>query len=102
MVDELPCIMWALNTTKIRLRESLFSLVFDIEAALPLEIVFPTSQVESFDKEISEERLPAKLNLISEVRAEAHLQVLKCNKVVTKLYDRGVCHQWVELGDLVL
>lgn len=72
LVDELLGILCASHTTpKIGSSESSFSLAFGTEVIIPPEIVFPTPLVENFDA-ISK-GLWAELDLISEVRAEAHL-----------------------------
>lgn len=71
--------------------ESPFKLAFSTKTVLPRKIVFLTSRIESFDEETSEERLQARLDLISEVRVKANLRALRYKRVMDKLYDQGVC-----------
>ncbi|RWW01087.1 hypothetical protein BHE74_00015763 [Ensete ventricosum] len=61
-----------------------FNLTFDVEVIL---IVFTTPWVESFDKCISEEGLRVKLDLINEVKAEAHLQAFRYKRAMARFYD---------------
>ncbi|RRT71241.1 hypothetical protein B296_00013453 [Ensete ventricosum] len=48
------------------------------------EAVFPTLQVESFEKEASERRLCENLDFLEERKAEEHLQTLACKKAIAK------------------
>ncbi|RZS22272.1 hypothetical protein BHM03_00055021 [Ensete ventricosum] len=59
-----------------------------MEVILPLEVVYPTFRVESYEESESSNRLRENLNLLEERRAEAHLWALTYRKVVTRLYDR--------------
>ncbi|XP_064957834.1 uncharacterized protein LOC135608726 [Musa acuminata AAA Group] len=83
-VDELPSILWAMQTTpKTTLGESPFSLAFEIEAVLPPEMVFPTLRTIAYKQDNSEEGLRANLDLLEERRAKAHLRTLAYKKATT-------------------
>ncbi|RWW14422.1 hypothetical protein BHE74_00013252 [Ensete ventricosum] len=62
--------------------ESPFSLAFGTEAVLLPEVVFPTSQVENFEENTSEQGLQENLNLIEEQKVKAQLRTLAYHKVV--------------------
>lgn len=67
------------NDTQDRVGRVTFQLI-DIEAILSLEIVFLAYRVENLDEKNPEEGLLARLDLISEVRVEAYLRVLRYKK----------------------
>ncbi|RRT55966.1 hypothetical protein B296_00008874, partial [Ensete ventricosum] len=72
------------------------------KAVLPPEVVFPTLQIEHFEQEASVLALRENLDLIEELRAEAHLQAFTYQKSIARLYNRRVRPQLVGNGDLVL
>ncbi|URE23743.1 Retrotransposon protein [Musa troglodytarum] len=66
-VEELPSVLWAFRTTpKMDSGESPFGLVYRTETVLPLEIVFPTLRVESFNEETLELGHRVGLDLLDE------------------------------------
>lgn len=102
-VEELPSILWAYRTTpKATTGESPFSLSFGVEAVHPLEVVFPTPQVEIFDGATSKSGLHASLDLVEERRANVHLHALSYKNAIARLYNRRVRPRSIRLGDLVL
>ncbi|RZR79423.1 hypothetical protein BHM03_00005144, partial [Ensete ventricosum] len=102
-VKELPSVLWALWTMpKNPTGESPYSLAFDIEAVLPLEVVFPILKIENFTPEASETGLRENLDMHEERRAMAHLKNLHYQGAISRLYNRRVLPRPIAKGDLVL
>ncbi|RRT43439.1 hypothetical protein B296_00051132 [Ensete ventricosum] len=73
-VEKLPSILWASWTIpKTQMVESPYNLAFSTEVVLPPEVVFPTLRVEHFEEKASRFSLRENLDLIEELRPEAHL-----------------------------
>ncbi|RRT33832.1 hypothetical protein B296_00059203, partial [Ensete ventricosum] len=72
------------------------------EAVLPPEVVFPTLRIQTQSEEESNQQVRENLDLLEEKRVDAHLRALAYRRAVTKLYNRQVRPQHVEMGDLVL
>ncbi|RWV96097.1 hypothetical protein BHE74_00016745 [Ensete ventricosum] len=66
------------------------------------EVVFPTLQVESFEKEASERGLCENLDFLEERKAEEHLQTLACRKAIAKTLQPQVQPRHIKDGGLVL
>ncbi|XP_009385521.2 uncharacterized protein LOC103972866 [Musa acuminata AAA Group] len=102
-VDELPSILWSLQTTpKTATGESPYSLSFGTEAVLPPEMVFPTSRTATYDEGVSAQGLRADLDLLEERRADAHLKDLSYKRAVARIHNHRVHPRPIKLGDLVL
>ncbi|RWW48628.1 hypothetical protein BHE74_00045279 [Ensete ventricosum] len=82
--------------------ESPYSLVFETEVVLHVEVVFPILRVQTHDEEASNQQLRKNLDLLEEKQADAHMRTLAYRRVVAKLYNRRVCPRLVKMGDLVL
>ncbi|RWW35216.1 hypothetical protein BHE74_00059877 [Ensete ventricosum] len=66
----------------LRYKRDATLLAFGIEVILPPEVVFPTLWVEHFEPKASEEGLRENLDLVEELRAEAHLCTLMYQKAI--------------------
>ncbi|RWV78807.1 hypothetical protein GW17_00060156, partial [Ensete ventricosum] len=65
-------------------------------------VVFPTSRVEHFNPGASKTSLRENLDLVEELRAEAHLWSLHYRMAIARLYNRKVRPRLVNDNDLVL
>ncbi|XP_009387549.2 uncharacterized protein LOC103974438 [Musa acuminata AAA Group] len=90
-VDELPSILWSLQTTpKTTTGESPYSLAFGTEAILPPKVVFPTPRTENYEERTTIEGLRASLNMLEERHADVHLKALSYKRAVARIYTRKV------------
>lgn len=65
--EELPSVLWAYRTTLRRsTRETPFSMTYDAEAVIPVEVGLPTSQTDPFVVEENNCLLGKHLDLIKE------------------------------------
>ena len=75
-VEELPHVLWTYRTTSRRFTgETPFSMTYEAEAVIPLEIGFPTSRISSFNLKDNDEQLTKSLDLIKEKRENAMVQL---------------------------
>ena len=71
-MEELPHVLWTYRTTPRRsTKETLFSMTYGAEAAIPLETGFPTLKTSSFSLSDNNEHLIKNLDLIEEKRENA-------------------------------
>ncbi|XP_058192093.1 uncharacterized protein LOC131309482 [Rhododendron vialii] len=76
--EELPCVLWAYRTTPRRSTgQTPFSMVFGMEAVIPLESRFPTLRTENFDPKTNDEAVEQELILVDEKRDDARLRLAK-------------------------
>jgi len=75
-VDEVPRIVWAYHTTpQSTTKETPFSLVYGLDAMIPVEIQESSPQFQNFVVEKSNEERKVNLYLLDEVREQAHIKV---------------------------
>ena len=75
-MEELPHVLWTYRTTPHRSTgETLFSMTYEAEAVIPLEISFPTLRTNSFSSSDNNEHLKKNLDLIKEKRENAMVQL---------------------------
>ncbi|KAK3011880.1 hypothetical protein RJ639_010541 [Escallonia herrerae] len=88
-VDELPKILWAYNTTsQTSTGETPFSLSFDTEALILVEIGLPSLCLTTYDPIQNEEALCANLDLLDERREQAAMRLAAYRQRVSKFYDK--------------
>lgn len=74
-VEKLPTTLWLYRTTsRSSTRETPFSLTYDIEAILPLEIISIYFQVTEFDANTNEVEQRQDLDILNEKRETAKLR----------------------------
>ncbi|GKG28887.1 reverse transcriptase domain-containing protein [Tanacetum coccineum] len=74
-VDELPQVLWAHRTTlKSSNGETLFSLVYDSKAVIPIEISIETRRIHDFDPKKNEKRRREDLDILEERREIASIK----------------------------
>ena len=75
-VEELPHVLWTYRTTPRRSTgETPFSMIYGVEAVIPLETSFPTTRTSSFKSKDNDEQLTRSLDLIEEKRENAIVQL---------------------------
>ena len=75
-VEELSHILWTYRTTPRRSTgETPFSMTYEAEAVIPLEIGFPTLRTSSFTVSNNDKLLGKSLDLIEEGRKNAMVQL---------------------------
>ncbi|XP_075478803.1 uncharacterized protein LOC142519653 [Primulina tabacum] len=101
-VEELPSILWAYRTTpRAPTQETHFSLVYDFEAVLPVEIGQTSSRVESYPDNNDQSRA-MELDLVVEKRDRTFIRMEAYRSRVMKSYNRKVRIRDFQVGDLVM
>ena len=76
-MEELPHVLWTYRTMPRRsTEETPFSMTYEAEAVIPLEIGFPTLKTSSFSPSSNDKLLERSLDLIEERRENAIIGVL--------------------------
>ncbi|XP_042400762.1 uncharacterized protein LOC121990751 [Zingiber officinale] len=100
-MDELPSVLWALHTTpKEGTGVTLFHLVYDGEAVVPVEIEVESDRVLHYD-EGNEERRLMELDMVNEVHDKAAARLTVYRQRMRKNYNRRVIPRSFQSGDLV-
>lgn len=100
---ELYHVLWSYWTTLKRTTgETHYSLVYGIEALLPVEVTCPTIWTEVFQPEANEEGLRGNLDYLDEKREIAELRRKAFQERVAKLTNSKVKPKDIKTGDLVL
>ncbi|GFZ15785.1 hypothetical protein Acr_25g0001940 [Actinidia rufa] len=101
--EDLPSVLWAYHTTsRIPTGETPYSMVFDTESVIPVEIGMPNFKASNFNKESNEVELRLNLYLLKERKEKAELRQAAYKCQVTKYYNQRVKHRSFLPGDLVL
>ena len=102
-VDELLPILWAYRTThKVTTNATPFFLAYGAEAVVPVEISHVSPRIKAFEPEENEEGMKLALDLIDEVRDQAHAKIIEYQKKSSFYYNLRVKHRFFRQGDLVL
>ena len=100
--DELLPILWAYRTTcKVSTGATPFQLDYGAEAVVPLEITHTSSKVQQYELEANEEGMRLALDMIDEIRDEAHAKIVE-NQKRASYYNLWVKERYFREGDLVL
>ena len=102
-VEELPHVLWTYQTTPRKsIGETLFSMTYGVEAAVPLENVFLTMRTSTFTSDGNDELLRKNLDMVEERRENAMVQLAYYQHKLKQGYDMNVKLRPLALGDLVL
>jgi ribonuclease HI len=102
-VNELPSILWGNRTTPSRAtRETLFFLVYEVEACLPPEIIMGSPWLQSFDESMQEQLQREDVDFIDERRWRAVIRNARYNQALRRYHQRFVHSRELRVGDLVL
>ncbi|XP_027915027.1 uncharacterized protein LOC114174386 [Vigna unguiculata] len=96
-------VLWAYHTTpQTSTRETLFTLVYDTDAMIPIEVMESRGRVRLFDEEISEVGLRANLDVIDEVRDLAQISNEAMKRRFKRSHKTKVIPRGFQAQDLVL
>ena len=71
-IEELPHVLWTYQTTPRKsIGETPFSMMYGVEAVIPLENGFPTMRTSTFTSDDNDELLKKSLDLVEERRKNA-------------------------------
>ncbi|XP_070035159.1 uncharacterized protein [Nicotiana tomentosiformis] len=101
--EELPGVLWAYRTTtKSSMGETPFSLVYEAEALIPVEVGEPTLRYFRVDEEANNEALLVRLELLDERRDLAYIRMAAQKQRTKRYYNRRANLRYFKVGDLVL
>uniref|UniRef100_A0A2N9EZE4 Uncharacterized protein n=1 Tax=Fagus sylvatica TaxID=28930 RepID=A0A2N9EZE4_FAGSY len=102
-VEELPNILWTYRTTpRCSTGETPFSLTYEVEAVIPLEIGLPTIRTEYYDPVTNETSLATDLDLAEEKRDSALIHLAAYQNGLRRIYEKRINPRELAVGDLVL
>ena len=102
-VDKLLPVLWSYRTTcKVTTGATPFLLAYGAEAVVPAEIMHTSPRIKGFEPEANEEGMRLALDLIDEVRDEAHAKITEYQKRVSFYYNLRVRERFFREGELVL
>ncbi|GJU74797.1 reverse transcriptase domain-containing protein [Tanacetum coccineum] len=101
-IEELPHVLWAHRTMiKSSHGETPFSLTYDTEAVIPVEIGMPTYRTAKVDTVHNDEELRLNLDLLEEKQERAAICEAKSKMKMTKYYNARVRGVAFRPGDFV-
>ncbi|XP_009621359.2 uncharacterized protein [Nicotiana tomentosiformis] len=101
--EELLGVLWAYQTmTKSSTGEIPFSLVYDAEALIPVEVGELTLRYFRMDEEATNEAMMVQLELLDERRDLAHIKMVAQKQRMEKYYNRRANLYYFKVDDLVL
>ena len=101
--EELHKVLWSFRTTPSHATgETPFSLVYGVEAVLPVEVGLPSLRMMGYDEENNEERMRTHLEFVDELRDRTLYKMTKYKQLTARFYNRRVKARQIKVGDLVL
>ncbi|KAL5554586.1 hypothetical protein UlMin_041987 [Ulmus minor] len=102
-VDELPLVLWSYRTSfRATTGETPFSLAYEVEAVIPIEISLPTFRVDNFDEESNDVLLALATDLLEEKREISQVRAAALQQTIARYYNSKVKLRRFVKGDLVL
>ncbi|GJV55566.1 reverse transcriptase domain-containing protein [Tanacetum coccineum] len=102
-INELPQVLWAHRTTpKSSNRETPFSLVYGLEAVIPIEISMETKRVQDFDPKENEKRRREDLDILEEMREMTSIREAHYKQKLEGYYNKNVKPSTFKPGTYVL
>ncbi|KAJ1400256.1 Ribonuclease H superfamily [Sesbania bispinosa] len=96
-------VLWSYHTTvHSTTGESPFRMVYGADAMIPIEIMEPSFRTTTFQEEKNDEDRRAELDLLPEIRENAHIRELACKQRAERRYNSKVVPRKLKVGDLVL
>ena len=100
---ELQNILCAYRTThRISIEETPFRLAYGIEIVIPMEIDLLSDRVRNFYEATNSDRLRTDLDLLDEVREQAHVRMATYKQRIVRYYNIWVKSKSFQKGDLIL
>ena len=101
--EEVPRIVWAYHTIpQSTTKETPFSLVYDTDAMIPVEIQESSPCSQNFVAEESKEERKVNLDLLDEVRDEARIKAEALKRKVEYKYKSKLRPRQFQVADLVM
>jgi len=101
--EEVPGIVWAYHTTpQSTTRETPFSLVYGLDAMIPVEIQESSPRFQNFVVEESNEERRVNLDLLDEVREDARVKAEALKRRVEYKYSSKLKSREFQVADLVM
>nr|XP_009786414.1 PREDICTED: uncharacterized protein LOC104234539 [Nicotiana sylvestris] len=101
--EELPSVLWAYRTmAKPSTGETPFSLVYELEALIPVEVGEPTLRYFRANKKANNKSMLINLELFDERRDLAHKRIATQKHRIERHYNRRANFRYFEVADLVL
>ncbi|XP_075076818.1 uncharacterized protein LOC142163431 [Nicotiana tabacum] len=101
--EVLPGVLWAYRTTtKTSTGEIPFSLVYEAEALIPVEIGEPSTRYAQASEESNEEEMQINLDLLEERRETALIRMTAQKQVMKRYYNQKAHLRYIKIGDYVL
>jgi len=95
-------VLWAYRCTpQSATNESPFSLVYGIDAMIPVEIGEPSLRRELYDPVQNHQNMSTHLDLLPELREKAQIRNLATKQQAAKKYNANLCLRSFATGDLV-
>ena len=102
-VDELPHVLWMYRTTPRRSTgETPFSIMYGLEAVIPLKTSFPTMRSNQFNSSSNKQLLSTNLDLAKERREVANVRLAQYQQMLRQGYEKGIKVRTFVQRDLVL
>jgi len=100
--EELVEVLWSYRCTPQSVtNESLFSLVYDTYAVIPVEIGEPSLCRELYDSAQNHQNMATHLDLLPELRQKAQIRNLATKRRAARKYNSNLCPRLFAKGDLV-
>ena len=101
--EELPEVLWSYRKTeKTATGQTPFSMAYDYEAMLPVELEPPSHRRLTYDQGTNHILLAESLDEIEEKRATANLKLVAHQQKVARYFNKQVKAQKFFVGDMVL
>ncbi|XP_068504466.1 uncharacterized protein [Phaseolus vulgaris] len=101
--EEVPRIVWAYHTTpQSTTKETPFSLMYGSNAVILVEIQESSPRFQNFVAEESNEERKVSLDLLDEVREEAHIKAKALKRKVEYKYNSKLKPRQFQVADLVM
>lgn len=102
-VEDLQHILWAYQMTPRKATtETPFTLTYEFEAKLSMEVFHPTQRVEEYEDESNEELLRIEKNFIEERRGAVGRRMAEYQHAVKRYQNARAKPRYFDVGDLVL
>jgi len=100
--EELVEVLWAYRCNpQSATNKSPFSLVYGVDAMIPVEIGEPSLRRELYDSAQNHQNMATHLDLLSELREKAQIRNLAAKQRATRKYNANLCPRSFAKGDLV-
>ncbi|XP_019266450.1 PREDICTED: uncharacterized protein LOC109243891 [Nicotiana attenuata] len=101
--EVLPGVLWAYRTiTKIGTGETPFSLVYGVEALIPVEIGEPSTRYTQATEESKEDEMRINLDLLEERRETALIGMVAQKQFIERYYNQKAHIRYFKIGGFVL